>query len=172
MTRNHTLSIIKVAVVVIFIALVLAYALFNSRIFISGPQISINSPENGAVLTDSNLIKIIGEAANISYIHLNDRQIYTDENGHFQEPILLRSGYNIIRIDAEDKFGRSVVEKVEVIFSGSSTSDIENININEDDIDADNASSTDDTNSAETTYDISDTTEESATSTATSSDEF
>jgi hypothetical protein len=131
MTRYHTLSIVKIASATIFIAALVAYSIYNSRIFISGPQISIQEPETGAVFEDGNLIRIKGQADNIAYLHLNDRQIYTDESGYFQEPILLRSGYNIVRIEAEDKFGRDVTETVELFYSGSETGteEIENIEI-------------------------------------------
>lgn len=118
MTRYHTLSLIKIAAIVIFVGGLIAYSLFNSRIFISGPQITITSPQNGASIEENRLVEVSGEATHISYLSLNDRQIYTDENGFFEEDLLLNVGYNVIQLKAKDKFNRSIERTIEVVYTG------------------------------------------------------
>ena len=97
---------------------IVGYAVFNSRLFIEGPQIIIERPANGSTITDSPLIKIKGRAYNIAYLKLNSKPIFTDEEANFSESLLLQPGYNIIQITAEDKFGRQKTNKLELVYSG------------------------------------------------------
>jgi hypothetical protein len=121
------MSILKIVLALVFIGGIAAYSIFNSRIFIAGPEITISEPQNGSLIEGNPLIQVSGSAKNISKISINDRKIYTDENSYFQESVLLNPGYNIIQIKAEDKFGREEIDKLEVVYSGEkkSISDIE-----------------------------------------------
>jgi len=118
MTKSKTSSVIKIVLVTVVVLGIIGYALFNSRLFIEGPQIFIDNPQNGATLGDSALIKIQGRAFNIAYLRINDRQIYTDENSNFSESLLLEPGYNIIQLTAEDKFGRKISKRLELVYNG------------------------------------------------------
>jgi len=68
--------------VVIF--LIVLYVLFQSKNLLSGPQIEITEPKDGATLS-YNLVTVKGNAQNIAYIHLNDRLIFIDEKSIFSE---------------------------------------------------------------------------------------
>lgn len=101
---------------IIFIAvLIFGYVVFQARNIVLGPIIKMHSPENGASL-DNSLIEIKGNAKNISYISMNGRQIFTDEQGEFNEKLLLSYGYNIITIKVQDRFNREVEKKLELIY--------------------------------------------------------
>jgi predicted ATPase len=80
-----------------------------------GPVISISEPSNGATLTSS-LIEVLGTTKNISSINLNDRQIFINESGAFEEKLLLSPGYNIITFRAEDRFGRKTQKVLELVY--------------------------------------------------------
>jgi hypothetical protein len=84
--------------------LLLIYGLWQSRDYLRGPQLYLESPADGAVLTES-LISVKGQATDISKFSLNGRTIFTDEDGRFEEKILLAPGINNIELWAEDKFG-------------------------------------------------------------------
>jgi capsule polysaccharide export protein KpsE/RkpR len=144
MAKNNTASIIKTFIAIAVIIIIIGYTLFNSRLFIKGPQIIIDSPENGAVISDKPLINISGKAINISHIEINGRQIYIEENDAFSESLLLDSGYNIIQITAEDKFGREVKQVLQLAYNGpKQTPAIEEEDIAEtEEVDADAATST------------------------------
>ncbi|HMP67568.1 MAG TPA: hypothetical protein PKA60_02355 [Candidatus Paceibacterota bacterium] len=116
MAKNKTASIIKTIIAVLFVVGIVSYVFFNSRVLIAGPQIIIESPVNGQKIEGSQLIKISGTANNIAYFWLDDRQIYTDEEGNFSESLLLYPGYNIIWLTAKDKFDRSTSQKLELIY--------------------------------------------------------
>ncbi len=112
----NTNGITKVKTI-LFITLgiiILAYSGFQAQKLIVGPQIIIDTPENGA-LYDSTLIEISGHVKNVSYLNLNDRKIFTDTNGAFKEKLLLSPGYNIIKLDAKDKFGKYTEKRLELV---------------------------------------------------------
>ena len=108
-------SYVKIAAALFFVSSILGYTYFQTRNIITGPTISITLPANGTTLSES-LITIEGEAHNITHISINDRQIFVDEEGNFQEQLLLPYGYTIITIEARDKFGRYERKTLELVY--------------------------------------------------------
>lgn len=109
---------IKLIVSVILIGGIGGYAIFQARKLIEGPELTITSPINGIVVHDD-LVNIIGVAKNIREITLNDRPIFVDENGNFREKLLLYPGYNIIKLQATDKFGKQIKKEIQNVFIDS-----------------------------------------------------
>ena len=107
---------IKNLVFVFLIFSILGYTYFQTRNLIAGPVITISNPENGSTRSSSR-IEIHGSTKNISHITLNNRQIFIDESGAFTEKVLLSPGYNIITLEAEDKFGRKTKEILELVYN-------------------------------------------------------
>ncbi|MEK9174132.1 MAG: hypothetical protein AAB845_02595 [Patescibacteria group bacterium] len=95
----------KKYIAVTFFALLIAYALFQGRYLILGPKVVIDSPVQDS-LVDEGVLMVIGEAKNVAYLSLDDRQIYTDTNGRFEEKLIAHKGINIIKLEARDRFGR------------------------------------------------------------------
>ncbi|OHB09807.1 MAG: hypothetical protein A3H52_00380 [Candidatus Zambryskibacteria bacterium RIFCSPLOWO2_02_FULL_39_26] len=93
---------------------IVGYSIFQAWKLISGPIIDIYTPQNGATYSQT-LIEIEGRARNISYLNLNDRPIFTNKNGYFKEKLLLSPGYNIIKLDAKDKFKNYTKKRLEII---------------------------------------------------------
>lgn len=106
---------LRVLLITIFILTIIGYSIFQAKKIVSGPQIAISSPISGQT-THTSDINIKGVAKNISFISLNDRPIYIDESGNFQEKLLLYPGYNIIKLQARDKFGASVEKDLELVY--------------------------------------------------------
>ena len=98
------------------LAVILVFAYFKTANLVSGPAIDIISPTNAMTYQD-NFIEIKGSAERIAKIYLNNRQIFTDTEGFFREPLLLFPGYNILTLRAEDKFGRQVIKKLHIVYS-------------------------------------------------------
>jgi hypothetical protein len=96
---------IKILILVCTLIGIGGYSYFESRNIVNGPMISISEPQNGAVIKVP-LVEIKGKTKNISSISLNDRQITVDDKGEFKEKLLLSSGYNIIKLKVQDRFGR------------------------------------------------------------------
>jgi Glucodextranase, domain B len=94
--------------------LICLYSLFQAQKIIQGPQIKLDSPLNGATYTTS-LIEVKGVAKNITLLLIDNNKTLTDLQGNFSVKLLLTPGYNIINLEARDKFGAKVQKKVEVI---------------------------------------------------------
>lgn len=108
-------SILKKILAIIIILTIAGYAYYRTKDFIIGPTITIYSPKNGESVNTS-LIEVTGIVKNISYISINDRQIYTNEEGNFKEKLLLYPGYNIISIKVEDRFDRDIEKTLEIVY--------------------------------------------------------
>lgn len=91
------------------------YGIFTARHLIEGPIITVTSPANGALVGNS-LVEIQGNVQNISFITLNDRQIYADEKGNFKEKLLLYPGYSIMKLYAKDRFGREITKGLSLVY--------------------------------------------------------
>jgi hypothetical protein len=111
-------TIVKISIIILIVTAIIGYSYFQARNLIKGPQIALTSPHTGSTL-DNPFIAIQGTASNISFISLNDKQIFVDKSGRFNEELLLSPGYNMWTIEAKDKFGRIVSKKIELIFRKS-----------------------------------------------------
>ncbi len=116
MTKQPVKFVARVVLIGIGVILIAGYVLYQARAIISGPQVSLTSPQSGSVV-HSPLVSIEGSAKNISFISLNDRQIFVNSDGAFNEELLLAPGYNAWELEAKDKFGRTVSKKIELVLS-------------------------------------------------------
>jgi len=113
MNRN-ALSILRVGSLSLLAIVIIGYSLFQAQKILAGPVIEITTPQNGATY-NSTLIEIDGRAENIAYLNLDDRKIFTDKDGNFSEKLLLSPGYNVVKLDAWDKFGKQTEKKLELV---------------------------------------------------------
>ncbi|MCR4283751.1 MAG: hypothetical protein NUV64_00330 [Parcubacteria group bacterium] len=115
MTGNKDKLITQGIIGSILFIIVAGYSYYEVKDFITGPKIEITSPKNGEVINQS-FIEVQGTTKNISKLFLNDRQIFTDEKGIFNEELLLSLGYNIIEVKARDRFERETKKTLEIIY--------------------------------------------------------
>jgi hypothetical protein len=115
MSKNAP-GIVKYGLIISVILLVVGYALFNSRIFIKGPQLMVSSPVDGNTLSERR-VDVSGTTLNTSFISVNDRAISIDEQGNFNVPVLLMDGYNLVVIKAHDKFERQVTKTLNLVYN-------------------------------------------------------
>ena len=108
MTPNAK-KILQIAGFAVFFILIILYAFFRSEDLIFGVKIknvNLNGlPAQSGATISSNIVKVTGNAKNAIKLTLNSREISVDLQGSFNETIALLSGYNIISIRAQDKFG-------------------------------------------------------------------
>src|SRR5271168_2930430 len=107
--------LLRISILILFVIVICGYAYYQARKIIDGPQIKIDSPTNGEVFNTS-FIDIKGNAQNITSISLDDRPILIDQNGNFDEKLLLPPGYTIIDMKAEDRFSRNIEKTLEVYY--------------------------------------------------------
>jgi hypothetical protein len=96
--------------------LLVLYILFQARFLILGPRVTIETPQDGFV-TPTQVVMVKGTAYNIAWISLNGRQIFTDENGVWEEKLLVPLGTSIITVNVRDRFGREKEESVRIILN-------------------------------------------------------
>lgn len=95
--------------------IIIIYSGFQAQKIVRGPVLVLTSPLNGATYTTP-LIEIKGKAKHTSELLLNSRPLYTDRAGDFADTLLLIPGYNIIRLEAKDKFGSQTERQIEIIY--------------------------------------------------------
>lgn len=105
---------VKLGSILVALLIIGGYVAFQARGLITGPQILVTFPENGATLSQS-LVTVTGTASAITHLSLNDRPIHTDTQGNFAEELLLAPGYNVVTVEARDRFGRETKEVLELI---------------------------------------------------------
>ncbi|MDA8596989.1 hypothetical protein N9L26_01490 [Candidatus Pacebacteria bacterium] len=114
-SRTQLATILYYTGIVLGALLLTAYVVFQARVFIAGPQVSLTSDLN-TIQTDRQ-ITMKGLAENITEISINGREIVTDEAGNFSESIVLENGYTIVRIDAYDRYGRQTTLTREFVYT-------------------------------------------------------
>lgn len=113
-------KILKISGLAIFFILIAVYAFFRSHDLIFGVKLK-NIKINGSAVADGikmpeNISKITGNAQNAINLTLNGREISIDQDGDFNETIVLLSGYNMINIRAQDKFGNVDEKTYQLIY--------------------------------------------------------
>ena len=97
-------NILKIIGIIIAVGIFSFYLFFQARFLIAGPQITLeNEPP-----TQNNIrmIELKGTAHNITHLWLNDRPIYTNEDGEFNEALVIENGYTITTLRAKDRYDR------------------------------------------------------------------
>ena len=98
----------------LFVLIVLAYAYYEARNMLYGPQIVLDSEE--AITVDEELVEISGTVKNVVEITLDGRIVFIDDTGMFAEKLLLAEGLNRFAFEAQDKFGRETREVLEIVY--------------------------------------------------------
>ncbi len=113
-------TLVLSGMVLLFVGISISYILFQARFLIAGPQIILT--EEPGHLHNTRVITLTGTTHNITHLWLNDRQIYTDEQGTFREALVLENGYTITTLRATDRYGRETrVERAFVYVPSSFT---------------------------------------------------
>lgn len=87
---------------------IVSYGTYQARAYLSGPRIMIESKTR-----EGPLLALAGTAERIAFLSLQGKQIFTDENGRWQETLLLLPGYNSVAVVATDRFGRKTEKHFE-----------------------------------------------------------
>lgn len=97
------------------IAIILGYGAFRAKNLAEGPQLDIASPLTGSSSAESK-IEVRGTTKNISFLKLNGNKIFTDELGMYKENMLLSPGYNVVTLEAWDRFGRMATKTLQLTY--------------------------------------------------------
>lgn len=108
---------IRLSVIIISILLLVSYGIFNARSLITGPVIEVFSPTIAE--TTENTVIVKGRVKNMTFISLNERPIFVDKEGLFEEKLLLVPGFNIIEIKARDRFKQEASKEIKIYYKQS-----------------------------------------------------
>lgn len=114
---SHSLkqqALIRSCIVAAIILFVVGYAASRSIAYVSGPTLEVLEPSNNAIVEGS-LVTVRGDAKRVSKLTLNGREIFTNEEGYFEERLVLPPGYTIMTLTAEDRFNRETSETLHLI---------------------------------------------------------
>ena len=116
-------------VIILSVVLLVSYGIFNARNLIAGPIVEIFNPI-GDVETTDNVLTIKGKATNITSISLNQKPIFVDKEGLFEEKLLLSPGSNTIEIKAGDRFKKEIKKTITIYYKQSTTTPASSVGIN------------------------------------------
>ena len=108
-------DILRVLFGFFLVTVVVSYFVFQARFLLRGPSITLTSQPD--VVQTEPMVKISGIAKNIVSLTLNDRPIYTDEIGNFEETLILENGYTIMTLRAKDRYGKERVMKQPFVYA-------------------------------------------------------
>ena len=116
--NQNVLYYIRRGSIILLIVVIVIYSFFQIRTVLFGPHITVFSPINGTTYTKA-MIDVRGQIDNANYVSMDGAPLYTDKNGAFNQQLLLLPGYTIIRLDAENKFGKKTEVLLQVILQES-----------------------------------------------------
>ncbi|MDE1975456.1 MAG: hypothetical protein KGI49_03040 [Patescibacteria group bacterium] len=114
MTRTRFRKLVMLGIAALAAAIVVGYAVWRSAAYISGPDIEIFQPVDGATVSSST-VEVTGQVKRVSSVSMNGYQLNVDQNGRFDERIIVFPGINFITIQASDRFGRTAEKAVEIM---------------------------------------------------------
>ena len=114
LTRTTTARLLKVIGIILLAGIIITYAIWRSLNYARGPEINVTEPANG-VSVDSSTVLIRGQALRANDITLDGKSISVDEQGHFNEIIILFPGMNIVTLEAHDQFERTTKKVIYLV---------------------------------------------------------
>jgi hypothetical protein len=84
---------------------VLGLVLHNTHDVLFGAKLTVKELKDGGVYTEAYL-PITGKTRSPKRLTINDRPITTTKDGYFNEAVILSEGYNRVRIELVDRFGK------------------------------------------------------------------
>ena len=104
----------------ILLGIVLLYGLISAYPLISGPQIVLETPEDGATLPDG-VVFFSGKALRANEVFLNGAPLLMDTEGHFSSTFVLPTGSAILEVSAHDRMNRVYTKRIQVFTPSTTT---------------------------------------------------
>jgi len=111
---NYTFKfLLKVILIGVLFVFIIGYSYYKTKDLIGGVKLTVAGIEHGETVSNP-LIELSGTARRAIHVRINGREIFIDSEGIFRDSLLLLPGYNIITIEAQNKFGKEVQKTFEV----------------------------------------------------------
>lgn len=119
LSRLSLRTVLRVIGVFLLFSCILGYVLFQARNLIEGPILTITEEPTNPIST--RMITIRGIAKNAVYITINGKEMFVDHEGNFTKTLVLQDGYTIMKLRAEDRYGRETTVTREYVLSQKSS---------------------------------------------------
>lgn len=111
--KNSYADQVKILLVVLASLAVIFYVIFELKSLVTGPDLTIYHPVSGP--SEINLVTLTGEAKRADSLIVNGNNILLDNEEKFATPLFLLEGYNIITIEATDRFGKTNKQQLTIV---------------------------------------------------------
>jgi len=94
---------------IFFIIFLIAIVWYFSReitFLTAAPDLEINSPFTDLIVSEESF-EVIGKTDPTAFLTINDKKIFIEKDGNFNNLINLVAGVNLIKIKAENRFGKT-----------------------------------------------------------------
>ena len=111
-------------ITIILLVLLVAYSIYTSRNFWGYPTIHLQTPAEH-VLYARTPIPVAGYTTDTQKLFINERRVFTDPEGFFQETLAPPEGYNIITITARDSHNNTteIIRPITILPAQATTKD-------------------------------------------------
>lgn len=121
MTRTTNIKkFLGLGVLIGLFVFIFGYSVFQTRSLAKGVDLVVKGITDGAIF-DGNILNLTGQATHAKHIRVNDREILVDKDNNFSDELVLSPGYNIITIEAEDKFDKKTGKTYRVFYKEDSS---------------------------------------------------
>ncbi len=114
LTRTSYIRLLRIILAAVVVLIIVTYAIWRSLNYARGPEITITSPLNGSSV-DSETVEIKGQAVRVNNLIMNGQAISVDQQGNFDETVIVFPGTNKITFKASDQFGRSTEKELDLV---------------------------------------------------------
>ncbi len=102
----------RIATITLF-SLVAGYSAYAAHRLFAGPSVVVRTPTPGQTVTEP-LTTIRGKVSDATRVLVNGRPITTDTSGGFEEKLVTPSGYGVVLVEAENRFGYHTTQRIEL----------------------------------------------------------
>lgn len=91
------------------------YSYVKASPLLEGPIIEITSPIFPYNDIDR-VISVTGNAYRANHLSINGLELILGEDGEFTHQVVLHNGYNLVRIEATDRFNKTKVKDIDIYY--------------------------------------------------------
>ncbi len=95
---------------------IIGYTIFQTKAISKGVDLEISGLKNGETLMHEQ-VSLSGKALHANHLLVNGREIVIDKENNFLDELVLSPGYNIITVEARDRFDKKTKETFEVFYA-------------------------------------------------------
>lgn len=116
MTRTISIkNYLRIGLFTGLFAFIIIYSIFQTKAIAKGADVTINGIENGQIFKDS-FVELQGVAVHANHLSINGKELVIDEKNNFTDELVLSPGYNIITVEAKDRFDKKTKKVYEVFY--------------------------------------------------------